>query len=361
MLFRSVNAAGSISDNSIDIGVSTHRFKNLYLSGDIDAAGDISTNELVVDTIATIDGALTSGAITTSSSLAIRGAATAAISEGLLIDYSTNLARFLTYDSSTGSEIAFYTQPSGGSTTERARIDSSGNLLVGTTSSSLSSSSSSTGINLNPNGASAFVRDGNTVLYMNRLSSDGVITQIRRDGTTKGQIGITDSAASSSIYFASGNSSTTGTGLKFVAAAAVNNILPCRGDGTSYDNAVDLGSSSTRFDDIYATNGTIQTSDRNEKQDIQELSDAEQRVAVACKGLIRRYKFNSAVEQKGDDARYHFGIIAQDLQDAFTAEGLDASDYGMFISETWTDEEGNEQTKLGVRYNELLAFIIATL
>ena len=69
-----VNAAGSISDNSIDIGVSTHRFKNLYLSGDIDAAGDISTNELVVDTIATIDGALTSGAITTSSSLAIRGA-----------------------------------------------------------------------------------------------------------------------------------------------------------------------------------------------------------------------------------------------------------------------------------------------
>jgi len=77
--------------------------------------------------------------------------------------------------------------------------------------------------------------------------------------------------------------------------------------------------------------------------------------------LIRRYKFNSAVEQKGDDARYHFGIIAQDLQDAFTAEGLDAGDYGMFISETWTDDEGNEQTRLGVRYNELLAFIIATL
>ena len=43
---------------------------------------------------------------------------------------------------------------------ELARLDSSGNFLVGTTSSSLSSSSSATGINLNPNGASAFVRDG---------------------------------------------------------------------------------------------------------------------------------------------------------------------------------------------------------
>ena len=137
--------------------------------------------------------------------------------------------------------------------------------------------------------------------------------------------------------------------------------MPCRGDGTSVDNVIDLGSSATRFDDIYATNGTIQTSDRNEKQDIQALTDAEQRVATACKGLIRRYKFNRAVTEKGDDARYHFGIIAQDLQDAFTAEGLDAGDYGMFISETWTDDNGVEQTRLGVRYNELLAFIIATL
>jgi len=352
---------GAGLDATINLGESGNRFKDLHLSGDIIAAGDISTNELVVDTIATIDGELTSGAITTSGSVAIRGAATAAISEGLLIDYSTNLARFLTYDSSTGSEIAFYTQPSGGSTTERARIDSSGNLLVGTTNSGLISATTSTGINLNPNGASVFVRSGGSPLYLNRLTSDGVVTQFRRDGTTKGQIGITDSVATSTVYFASGSSSSTGTGLKFVSAAGANNVQPCRGDGTNVDDLIDLGSSGTRFDDIYATNGTIQTSDRNEKQDIQELSDAEQRVAVACKGLIRRYKFNSAVEQKGDDARYHFGIIAQDLQDAFTAEGLDAGDYGMFISETWTDDEGNEQTRLGVRYNELLAFIIATL
>ena len=70
-------------------------------------------------------------------------------------------------------------------------------------------------------------------------------------------------------------------------------------------------------------------------------------------------KFKDAVVAKGSNARIHFGIIAQDLNDAFTAEGLDAADYGMFCSDTWTDSDGNSQTRLAVRYSELLAFIIA--
>ena len=131
--------------------------------------------------------------------------------------------------------------------------------------------------------------------------------------------------------------------------------------GSLIDNSVDLGSLTYRFDDIYATNGTIQTSDRNEKQDIEALTDAETRVAVAAKGLLRKFRWKNAVAEKGDEARTHFGIIAQDLQDAFTAEGLDAGDYAMFISSTWTDEDGVEQTRLGVRYSELLAFIIAAI
>ena len=85
------------------------------------------------------------GTLSTSGAISVEGAAAAGISEGLLIDYSTNLARFLTYDSSTGSEIAFYTQPNGGSTTERVRIDSSGNFLVGTTSTIPFTLSSGTG------------------------------------------------------------------------------------------------------------------------------------------------------------------------------------------------------------------------
>jgi hypothetical protein len=128
------------------------------------------------------------------------------------------------------------------------------------------------------------------------------------------------------------------------------------------DNGIDLGGLNSRFVDIYATNGTIQTSDRNEKQDIEALSEAEQRVAVACKGLLRKFRWKDAVAEKGDDARIHFGIIAQDLQDAFAAEGLDAGRYAMFIHSTWVDEETSEErSRMGVRYPQLLAFIIAAI
>ena len=139
-------------------------------------------------------------------------------------------------------------------------------------------------------------------------------------------------------------------------------ILPADANGGAKDNAVNLGSASARMEILFAGTGTINTSDRNEKQDIETLSDAEQRVAVACKGLLRKFRWIDSVETKGDDARIHFGIIAQDLQAAFTAEGLDAARYAMFCSDTWTDEEtGEERTRLGVRYSELLAFIIAAI
>ena len=128
------------------------------------------------------------------------------------------------------------------------------------------------------------------------------------------------------------------------------------------DNFRDLGQPSLRYDNIYATNATIQTSDANEKQDIEALSEAETRVAVAAKGLLRKFRWKSSVAEKGDDARTHFGIIAQDLQAAFEAEGLDADNYAMFINSTWTDEEtGEERSRMGVRYSELLAFIIAAI
>jgi hypothetical protein len=213
---------------------------------------------------------------------------------------------------------------------ERMRIDSSGNLLHGKTVQSIGT----VGVTL-VNGQITATADGADAIRLNRKTSDGSIIDLRKDSTTVGSLGTT-----SGVLTIDGEGANT-CGFYFNGAS---NILP-RKNKAFADGQVDLGSTTQRFDDIYATNGTIQTSDRNEKQDIEEITDAEQRVAVAAKGLLRKFRWKDAVAEKGDEARTHFGIIAQDLQAAFAAEGLDASDYAMFISSTWTDEETGEEKK----------------
>jgi hypothetical protein len=235
---------------------------------------------------------------------------------------------------------------------EAMRIDASGNLLVGQSTYSVNNG----GIRLRQDGEANFSRSDQPTIFLNRVSSDGEIARFTKDGAPVGSIGVQTTTLGVNPYIAGSG----GRGLSF--DVDTNTIFPCSSTGARADGSADLGASTARFDDIYATNGTIQTSDRNEKQDIAELSDAEQRVAVAAKGLLRKFRWKDAVAEKGDEARTHFGIIAQDLQAAFAAEGLDAGDYAMFISSTWTDEEtGEERTRMGVRYSELLAFIIAAI
>jgi hypothetical protein len=134
------------------------------------------------------------------------------------------------------------------------------------------------------------------------------------------------------------------------------------------DNVLSLGRSSQRWSVVYAATGTINTSDARAKQQDRSLSDAEKAVAIKAKGLLKSFKFNDAVEAKGDGARIHFGIYAQELADAFTSEGLNPEEYGMFCYDKWDaeyDDDGNEKLaagdRYGIRYEELLAFIIAAL
>ena len=123
------------------------------------------------------------------------------------------------------------------------------------------------------------------------------------------------------------------------------------------DNSYSCGFSSFRWSVVYAATGTINTSDRTQKQDEEALSIAELAVATRIKSLIKKFRFKDAVQAKGSQARIHVGVIAQDVRDAFTAEGLDATHYGIFCSDT--SEEG--VITLGVRYEELLAFVIAAM
>lgn len=140
------------------------------------------------------------------------------------------------------------------------------------------------------------------------------------------------------------------------------------------DNAYALGDASYRWSVVYAGTGTINTSDEREKQDISALDDAEKRVAVAIKGLVKKFRFKDAVQKKGNDARIHVGVIVQDVMAAFQAEGLDPMRYGIVCYDQWEEtpavlsDDGTVISqavpagdRYGVRYEELLAFIISAL
>ncbi|AGF91699.1 hypothetical protein S-CBP4_0037 [Synechococcus phage S-CBP4] len=135
------------------------------------------------------------------------------------------------------------------------------------------------------------------------------------------------------------------------------NILPTDGAGTVSDNTIGWGAASYRWSVIYAATGTINTSDVNLKQDIESLNAAELSVASAIKTLIRKFRFTNAVADKGDDARIHVGVIAQEVEQAFVSAGLDPRRYGLFCE----DELEDGTKRLGIRYDELLAFVIAAL
>ena len=281
---------------------------------------------------------------------------------------------------------------------ERLRLDASGNLMAGKTSPLISS------VGVEMRGASgtltATTQDAATVYLVRKGTAGGPIINFYGDTTHAGVIGVGSDA---DLYIGEDN-----VGLQFQNTGS-DRIDPYDVDAnTVRDNAIDLGGSASRFDDIYATNGSIQTSDRNEKQDISSLTATEMRVAARISTGFKTFRWINSVADKGDNARTHTGVIAQDVQAAFTAEGLDAGDYALFTSATWWetqtdvpavdavaavdatyDDDGNEltaaveavkaadaytrtdtydtlaeapagateRTRMGIRYPELLAFV----
>ena len=82
----------------------------------------------------------------------------------------------------------------GPSDTEHLRIDSSGNLLVGTTNANLYDDTAGSGIALHANGRLDLLRGSAANAIFNRLGTDGEQVIFRKDGTTVGSISVTASA-----------------------------------------------------------------------------------------------------------------------------------------------------------------------
>jgi hypothetical protein len=86
---------------------------------------------------------------------------------------------------------------------------------------------------------------------------------------------------------------------------------------------------------VYAGNGTINTSDEREKQQVKPIDDAVLRAWAKVEYCA--FKFNDAVALKGDGARWHIGLIAQKVKEAFESEGLNAFEYGLLCYDEWDE------------------------
>tara|TARA_R100001509_G_scaffold106559_1_gene63192 strand:- start:2021 stop:3247 length:1227 start_codon:yes stop_codon:yes gene_type:complete len=255
------------------------------------------------------------------------------------------------------------------------KIDGSGNLLVGKTT----SNSTDVGANIRAD-KSFFTSDGQEALVLNRNSDLGKIIEFRDDNSLVGSIG----ARSTSNLFISfrTEANTDGCGLSG-SGSSTGAIIPTDGDGQPINDHIDFGTSTNFFDDIFATGGVTTSSDQNKKQDVASLTSAEITAAKAISKLFKTFKWKHRVAEKGDAARTHTGVIAQEVQTAMTDAGLDAAHYAFWCSNTWwekeetyTNDDGKERTRidtydtaeeapegatqrtqLSIRYAELLAFI----
>jgi len=124
---------------------------------------------------------------------------------------------------------------------QRMVIDSSGNLLVGTTSTDLNANQGQklTGQQLWSTRTSA------ASAYFNRLTSDGEIVVFKKDGTNVGVIG----AYSGEMYIAS--TAGTDAGLRL----GYDTVVPATTAGVNRDAAINLGASNGRFQDAYLSGG----------------------------------------------------------------------------------------------------------
>ena len=138
----------------------------------------------------------------------------------------------------------------------------------------------------------------------------------------------------------------------------------------------DLGCTNCKFRNIYASTGTIQTSDANEKKNINAV-DAELASKIIMGLNPVSFKFID-----GTSDRTHYGLIAQEVEELVNGFGIDNKDFAALIKsqktvrkvekrpigkddngetkyiEEYVDEPVEGEYVYGLRYDEFTAILV---
>lgn len=109
------------------------------------------------------------------------------------------------------------------------------------------------------------------------------------------------------------------------------------------NNTYDLGSDKYRWRQLYVNSETISTSDRDEKNKIEEIDRRYEDIFDKLKPVSYQFKVNSS-------GRTHIGFVAQDIKETLTELGISSKEFAAYCE---GGEEGNKT--YGLRYGEFVA------
>lgn len=186
----------------------------------------------------------------------------------------------------------------------------------------------------------------------------GTVELLASGGSSVGSIEITDTMTGVGLEFITsrGGMRMTSAGNWWVDASGGSfglsgsrfsftmDIMPNANNGAS------LGTSGYRWNDIWATNSHIQSSDRNIKKDIQYGLEEYDALFDAIKPVTFRYI-------DGTSGRTHMGIIAQDLEESLNELGISTQDCAAFVKAE-SDNPDMPGYDYAVRYGEFIPLLI---
>lgn len=116
------------------------------------------------------------------------------------------------------------------------------------------------------------------------------------------------------------------------------------------EGGYNLGISTAFWNTVFAKTGTINTSDKNEKNTISPLSDTHEQIFDALEPVSYKFKVNN-------NNRTHTGFIAQDVKAAVENAGLTTQDFAAYCE--WEKDDGT--IGCGLRYEEFIALCVSEI
>jgi hypothetical protein len=258
--------------------------------------------------------------------------------------------------------------------TQRITIDSSGRLLVGTST------------NIGSQNIQIGTATGTLGLYKFANNDDGgeLTLANSRNGTVGSQTIVNNNDFLGRIFFRGSDGSAFLRGADIVCqvdgtpgandmpgrlvfsttadgAGSPTERMIINSSGTvlpATDNAYYLGVGSNRWIAVYAVNGTIQTSDKREKTEIQASALGIDFIK-SLKPVSYKWNIGQNIVSKSDDGktdvitpregvRRHWGFIAQDVEESVNKAGVD---FGGWLLEDKDDPDSRQ----ALRYDQFIA------